>query len=60
MLSNFVPKIKKQDYRAETTTIPNLDVANCDIEASNMCRIESGNTNLTVKTMATIPLYRLL
>ena len=37
----------------------------CDIEASNMCRIESGNTNLTVKTMVrvctslNVPFYKL-
>jgi len=37
----------------------------CDIEASNMCRIESGNTNLTIKTMfrictaLEIPFHRL-
>lgn len=37
----------------------------CDIEPSNLCRIESGNTNLTVKTMVricttlNIPFYKL-
>ena len=37
----------------------------CDIEASNMCRIESGNTTLTVKTMVrvcsslNVPFYKL-
>jgi len=37
----------------------------CDFETSNMCRIESGKTNLTVKTIATIakalelPFYRI-
>ncbi len=37
----------------------------CDIEASNMCRIESGNTNLTVKTIVrvcsslNVPFYKL-
>lgn len=37
----------------------------CEIEPSNLCRIESGNTNLTVRTMArissalNIPFYKL-
>ncbi len=37
----------------------------CEIEPSNLCRIESGNTNLTVRTMARIssalnvPFYKL-
>ena len=37
----------------------------CDIEASHMCRIESGNTNLTVKTIVrvcsslNVPFYKL-
>ena len=48
-ISNKISELRKEQQR----TVQEL-AYRCDMERSNMSRIESGRTNLTVKTMCII------
>lgn len=50
---NFISKRIRELRKSKKLTIQEL-AYRCDIERSNMSRIEAGRTNLTVKTLCTI------